>query len=62
MDSDGYYYIVGRKKRYVKIVGNSISLDEIEILIKNNIKNVDTAVIGNDKIKKTISKTILIIK
>ncbi len=30
MDEEGYYYIVGRKKRFIKIFGNRISLDEVE--------------------------------
>ncbi|ARM31362.1 AMP-binding protein [Prosthecochloris sp. HL-130-GSB] len=29
-DADGYYYIVGRLKRFIKIHGNRISLDEVE--------------------------------
>lgn len=29
-DPDGYYYITGRIKRYIKIAGNRISLDEID--------------------------------
>ncbi len=33
-DEDGYYYIVGRKKRFLKIYGNRVNLDEIERLIK----------------------------
>jgi acyl-coenzyme A synthetase/AMP-(fatty) acid ligase len=33
-DSDGYYYIVGRKKRFLKIFGNRVNLDEAERLIK----------------------------
>jgi long-chain acyl-CoA synthetase len=36
-DDDGYYYIVGRKKRFVKIYGNRINLDETERLLKNII-------------------------
>ena len=32
MDEDGYYYIVGRKKRFIKVFGNRISLDEVENL------------------------------
>ena len=32
-DKDDYYYIVGRKKRYIKMFGNRINLDEIEQLI-----------------------------
>ena len=34
-DSDGFYYIVGRKKRFVKLFGNRVNLDETERLIKN---------------------------
>ncbi|MDR3305033.1 MAG: AMP-binding protein [Clostridiales Family XIII bacterium] len=35
-DQDGYYYIVGRKKRFLKIYGNRVNLDEVEQIIKNN--------------------------
>ena len=33
-DTDGFYYIVGRKKRFLKLFGNRVNLDEIEQLIK----------------------------
>ena len=29
-DEDGFYYIVGRKKRFVKMMGKRVSLDELE--------------------------------
>ncbi|MAZ07907.1 MAG: AMP-dependent synthetase [Rickettsiales bacterium] len=45
-DSDGYYYIVGRKKRFIKLFGNRINLDETERLIKNIIP--DCASSGQD--------------
>lgn len=32
-DDDGFYYIAGRKKRFVKIYGNRVGLDELEQLI-----------------------------
>ena len=32
-DDDGFYYIVGRKKRFIKLLGNRISLDETEELL-----------------------------
>ena len=33
-DQDGFYYIVGRKKRFIKIFGNRVNLDETEQMIK----------------------------
>lgn len=45
-DEDGYYYISGRKKRFVKIFGNRVNLDAIEQLVKKN--EVECACIGND--------------
>lgn len=33
-DTDGFYYIVGRLKRFVKIFGNRISLDQVEQLAR----------------------------
>ena len=45
-DDDGFYYIVGRKKRFVKLFGNRVNLDETERLLKNIVS--DCACIGND--------------
>lgn len=47
-DSDGYYYIVGRKKRFLKIFGNRVNLDEIERMIKTQFHNIDCACAGVD--------------
>lgn len=33
-DNDGYYYIVGRKKRFIKIFGNRVNLDETGAIIR----------------------------
>ncbi len=33
-DEDGYYYIVGRKKRFLKMFGNRLNLDEVEQIVK----------------------------
>jgi len=35
-DADGFYYIVGRKKRFLKLFGNRVNLDEVEQLIKES--------------------------
>ena len=47
-DEDGYYYIVGRKKRFLKIYGNRVNLDEIDRLIKGWFDDIDCASIGVD--------------
>ena len=47
-DDDSYFYLVGRKKRFVKIQGNRISLDEVENILK--LKKFDCACTGNDSI------------
>ncbi len=47
-DSDGYYYIVGRKKRFLKIFGNRVNLDETEQLLKLRFKDMDSACSGID--------------
>lgn len=47
-DEEGYYYIVGRKKRFVKIFGNRVNLDETERMIKTAFENLDCACSGVD--------------
>lgn len=34
-DEDGYFYITGRKKRFLKIFGNRVSLDSVEDYLKS---------------------------
>lgn len=47
-DEDGFYYIVGRKKRFLKIYGNRVNLDEIDRLLKAKFDNLDIASTGVD--------------
>lgn len=47
-DADGYYYIVGRKKRFLKIYGNRVNLDEIDRLIKAEFDGIDITSAGID--------------
>lgn len=47
-DEDGYYYIVGRKKRFLKIYGNRVNLDEVDRLVKAKFDNMDCASSGID--------------
>lgn len=64
-DEDGYFYIVGRKKRFLKIFGNRVNLDETERLIKTHFDNIECACAGvDDKMsiyvtKPTIEKEII---
>jgi long-chain acyl-CoA synthetase len=65
-DKDNFYFIVGRIKRFIKIFGNRISLDELEVLLKTS--GIDSACVGKDNLlvvyllnedKKNIVKELL---
>ena len=47
-DKDGFFYIVGRKKRFLKIYGNRVNLDETERLIKAQFPEIECACAGID--------------
>lgn len=47
-DADGCYFIVGRLKRFLKIFGLRIGLDEVENMIKSEYK-IDCYCKGNDE-------------
>lgn len=47
-DEEGYYYIVGRKKRFLKIYGNRVNLDEIDRMVKGKFSRIDCAATGID--------------
>jgi acyl-coenzyme A synthetase/AMP-(fatty) acid ligase len=47
-DADGYYFIVGRLKRFLKIFGLRIGLDEVENMIKSEYQ-IDCYCKGDDK-------------
>ncbi len=46
-DSEGYFSIVGRKKRFIKVFGHRINLDELERLIERALP-VRAACLGRD--------------
>lgn len=48
VDVDGIYTIVGRKKRFLKIFGNRVGLDETERLIKSYFMDMECACAGHD--------------
>lgn len=47
-DKDGFYYITGRKKRFIKLFGNRMNLDAMEQLLRNNSSGDEFACAGED--------------
>jgi acyl-CoA synthetase (AMP-forming)/AMP-acid ligase II len=47
-DEDGYFYIVGRKKRFLKLYGSRVNLDEVEQLLKSRYPELSIACSGVD--------------
>ena len=45
-DEDGYYYIVGRMKRFLKMFGNRVNLDELENIFTQ--RGYELACVGQD--------------
>jgi len=50
-DEDGCYFIIGRMKRFLKIFGLRIGLDEVEYLVKSNF-DTDCVCSGTDELLK----------
>lgn len=53
-DEEGYFFIVGRKKRFVKLLGNRVGLDECEMILKNK-GFLNTACLGQDDLLMIIT-------
>ena len=49
-DADGYYYITGRLKRFVKVWGNRCNLDAAEQIVKSNVTTSCACAGVDDKI------------
>ena len=47
-DSDGYFFIVRRKKRFIKVFGNRVNLDDTERLLSAAFPDAEFACIGQD--------------
>ncbi len=48
MDAEGFYTIVGRKKRFLKLFGNRVNLDETERMLKAAFPDAECACAGRD--------------
>lgn len=46
-DEDGMFYITGRLKRFLKLFGHRVGLDECETIIRKEL-NIESACVGND--------------
>ena len=53
-DEDGFYYIIGRMKRFLKLFGNRINMDELEAMIAKH--GIEIACVGVDD-KMTVFTT-----
>ncbi len=49
-DTDGFYYIIGRKGRFLKLFGLRVSLDETERILKTQYPNSDFVCTGDDRV------------
>ncbi len=47
-DADGYFYITGRSKRFVKISGNRVNLDEVEAMLSAELVRTVACSGGDD--------------
>ncbi len=48
-DPEGFYYIIGRKGRFLKLFGLRVSLDETERILKTQYPGSDFVCIGDDR-------------
>jgi long-chain acyl-CoA synthetase len=49
VDTEGFFYVTGRLKRFVKLFGNRVNLDELESLLTKNFGVICKCVGNNDK-------------
>ncbi len=48
-DTDGFYFIIGRKGRFLKLFGLRVSLDETERILKTQYPDADFVCTGDDR-------------
>ena len=51
-DKDQFYYIVGRIRRFIKLFGHRINLDDLEHILRDKCKDINIFCKGNDKLLK----------
>lgn len=55
-DKDGFFYIVGRKSRFLKLYGQRVSLDDIERMVKNEFSTECLAGGDDSKLRLWVEK------
>lgn len=55
-DEDGFFYVTGRMKRFIKIYGLRVNLDEVQKMIENNF-HIPAACTGEDEKLKVLIQT-----
>jgi len=61
VDKDGFYFIKGRLKRFAKVFGNRINLDEIEAYLKGSLDMSLVACVGLEDKKILVAHSIALI-
>jgi len=63
VDSDGFFYIVGRKKEMIKVAGEIVYAPEVEEVIHRHQGVSEVAVVGvSDKLRGEVPKAFLVLK
>jgi long-chain acyl-CoA synthetase len=63
LDSEGFCYIVGRKKEMIKVAGERVHAPEVEEVIHRHPKVSEVAVVGvSDKLRGEVPKAYIVLK